>query len=36
MDSALGVIGARPKSRREFLGHIEWLENYLGTYPPPK
>lgn len=36
MDSALGVIGARPKSKAEFLGHIHWFEEYLGKYPPPK
>jgi hypothetical protein len=36
MDSALGVIGARPKSQTEFLGHIDWFEDYLGEYPPPQ
>jgi hypothetical protein len=36
MDSALGVVGARPKSQTEFLGHIDWFEDYLGKYPPPK
>jgi hypothetical protein len=36
MDSALGVIGARPKSRTEFLEHVAWFEDYLGKYPPPK
>jgi hypothetical protein len=36
MDSALGVIGARPKSRAEFLAHIDWLEDYLSKYPSPK
>ena len=36
MDSALGVIGARPKSRTEFLSHVDWFLDYLGKYPPPK
>jgi hypothetical protein len=36
MDSALGVVGARPKSQAEFLGHIDWFEDYLGKYPVPK
>jgi len=36
MDSALGVIGARPKSQTEFLGHIDWFEDYLGKHPPPQ
>ena len=35
MDSALGVIGARPKSQSEFSDHIAWFEGYLGKYPPP-
>jgi hypothetical protein len=30
MDSALGVIGARLKSRTEFLEHVDWFEDYLG------
>jgi hypothetical protein len=36
IDSALGVVGAAPKSNSEFLGHIEWLQEFLTNRPPPK
>jgi len=36
IDSALGVLGAAPHDKEEFLGHIAWLEDYLGSYPPPR
>jgi hypothetical protein len=36
IDSALGVLGAAPKSRQEFLGHVEWMHAYLGKLPAPK
>jgi len=36
IDSALGVLGAAPHDKEEFLTHIAWFEDYLGNYPPPK
>ncbi len=36
IDSALGLLGAAPKDKEDFLQHIDWLEEYLGNYPPPK
>ena len=36
IDSALGLLGAAPHDKDEFLEHISWLEDYLGNYPPPK
>ena len=36
IDSALGLLGAAPHDKEEFLGHINWFEDYLGNYPPPK
>lgn len=36
MDSPLGLIGARPKSKTEFLEHLDWFEDYLEKYPAPK
>ncbi len=35
-DSALGVLGAAPHDKEEFLRHITWFENYLGSYPAPR
>ena len=29
IDSALGLMGAEPKDQDDFLGHIDWLYNYL-------
>jgi mono/diheme cytochrome c family protein len=36
IDSALGLMNAAPKSNKEFLGHVRWLEDYLSNLPPPK
>ena len=36
IDSALGVLGAAPHNKDEFLDHIKWFEDYLGSYPAPK
>ena len=36
IDSALGLLGAAPKRKEEFLGHMTWLKEYLGAKPAPK
>lgn len=36
IDSALGVVGAAPRSNEEFLGHVRWLQEFLSSRPPPK
>lgn len=36
IDSALGLLNAKPKSNEEFLGHVRWLEDYLSSKAPPK
>lgn len=36
IDSALGVLGAAPHDKEEFLRHITWFEDYLGSYPAPR
>ncbi|HRK78236.1 MAG TPA: hypothetical protein PLQ95_06820 [Thiobacillus sp.] len=36
IDSALGLMGAEPKNRNDFLGQIDWLVDYLKTKPAPK
>ncbi len=36
IDSALGVLGAPPKSNDEFLEQIKWLQDYLSNMPAPK
>lgn len=36
MDSALGLLGAEPKDQQDFLGHIDWLEKYLGEIQAPR
>ena len=36
MDSALGLLGAAPKSNEEFLVQVRWLQKYLSEKPPPK
>lgn len=36
IDSALGLIGDRPKSNAEFLEEVKWLQDYLTHKPPPK
>ncbi len=36
MDSALGLLGGKPRDRSDFLGHIDWLMDYLSnTAAPP-
>lgn len=36
MDSALGLLGAAPHDKADFLGHVKWLKDYLSELPPPK
>ncbi len=36
LDSALGLLGAPPKRTDEFLGHIQWLTDYLREKAPPR
>jgi len=36
IDSALGLLGAAPKSNKEFLAQVDWLHDYLGNLPAPK
>jgi len=36
MDSALGLLGAAPKHKEDFVGQVKWLKNYLSELPPPK
>jgi mono/diheme cytochrome c family protein len=36
IDSALGVIGAAPKNKSEFLEEVKWLQQYLREKAPPK
>jgi mono/diheme cytochrome c family protein len=36
IDSALGLMGAEPKHKQDFLGHIDWLVEYLKNKPAPK
>jgi mono/diheme cytochrome c family protein len=36
IDSALGVLGAPPAHKQEFLGHVSWLHEYLTQRAPPK
>ncbi len=36
IDSALGLMGAEPKDKAEFLAHIDWLVDYLKNKPAPK
>ncbi|RDV24600.1 hypothetical protein DXV75_12945 [Alteromonas aestuariivivens] len=36
IDSALGIMGAEPHDKREFLEEVAWLQDYLRTLPPPK
>lgn len=35
IDSALGLMGAEPKDQDDFLGHIDWLTDYLSNKPAP-
>jgi mono/diheme cytochrome c family protein len=36
VDSALGLLGAPPQDKREFLAEVDWLVDYLGNMPPPR
>jgi mono/diheme cytochrome c family protein len=36
MDSALGLLGAAPRDKDGFLGHVKWLHDYLGGVRAPK
>ncbi|HRH13636.1 MAG TPA: hypothetical protein PK225_04710 [Azonexus sp.] len=36
MDSALGLLGAAPANKKEFVGQVQWLKDYLSELPPPK
>jgi mono/diheme cytochrome c family protein len=36
MDSALGLLGAKPANKADFLEQVNWLKNYLSELPPPK
>jgi mono/diheme cytochrome c family protein len=36
IDSALGLLGAAPRRKQEFLGHIDWLHKYLSAKAAPK
>ncbi|MFL6576395.1 MAG: hypothetical protein ACJ8MR_07250 [Povalibacter sp.] len=36
IDSALGLLGAAPKSNAEFLREVNWLQDYLSAKPSPK
>jgi mono/diheme cytochrome c family protein len=36
IDSALGLLGAAPHDKKDFLGHIDWLVEYLKNKPAPK
>jgi mono/diheme cytochrome c family protein len=35
MDSALGVLGAAPHDKQDFLKQVDWLVAYLRDKPPP-
>lgn len=36
VDSALGVLGAAPANKADFLAQVKWLQDYLSNLPPPK
>lgn len=36
IDSALGLLGAAPHNKKDFLGQIDWLVDYLKNKPAPK
>jgi hypothetical protein len=36
IDSALGLLGAKPKNREEFLKQVDWLVSYLSEIQAPK
>jgi hypothetical protein len=36
VDSALGLLGAAPHDKEDFLAQVKWLSEYLGSKPAPK
>jgi mono/diheme cytochrome c family protein len=36
IDSAMGLLGAAPHDKTDFLGQVDWLHDYLGKKPAPK
>jgi len=36
IDSALGLLGAAPHNKEDFLEQVAWLEKYLSELPAPK
>ena len=36
IDSALGLLGAAPHNKQDFLGQVQWLLDYLGAQQAPK
>lgn len=36
MDSALGLLGAAPRHKQDFLDQVAWLHGYLTKLPSPK
>jgi len=36
MDSALGLLGAAPKHKQDFLDQVAWLHEYLGKIQAPR
>jgi mono/diheme cytochrome c family protein len=36
MDSALGLLGAAPANKSDFLEQVKWLKDYLSALPPPR
>jgi hypothetical protein len=36
MDSALGLLGAAPANKNDFLDQVKWLHEFLGALPAPK
>lgn len=36
MDSALGLLGAEPHDKDDFVAQVQWLKDYLSELPPPK
>ena len=35
MDSALGLLGAEPHDKKQFVEHVQWLTDYAKRTPPP-
>ncbi len=36
MDSALGLLGAAPADKNDFVAQVKWLHTYLSALPAPK